>query len=220
MISLPESFPNRNRLIVWLCLLQVVHAFRFCFVPGHAEKDDLVSGCRVCVKRALRHLVGNQCPFKDHSAISNDLFCFLARHRLGSRLISPPAIKQVAERIFRRLHASFLQEQWAHPSSLHLVGFAFAVENVSRFSDAFAFALLRLFATADVGAGHVAAGNFLFGRSDRFFLDLGHFQVSLGHVGGNTKLRIGLFYSRRLHVKTSIILGISDGQVHLSTGRS
>ena len=67
------------------------------------------------------------------------------------------------------------------------MGSAFAIENdVSGFTDAFSFAALRLFAAADVGASLIAAGNLLFGRSDRFFLIFSHFQVSLGSVRGNT----------------------------------
>jgi hypothetical protein len=48
------------------------------------------------------------------------------------------------------------------------MGSAFAIEKVSRLSGAFAFASLGLFATADVGANLVAAGDLLFGSSDRF----------------------------------------------------
>ena len=149
-----------------MCFLQIGHAFCFCFVPGHAEKHNLVGGCHVCVKRVLRHLAGNQCPFKDHAAIGDELIRLLACHLSGSRLISPPRIEQVAENIFRRrLHARFLQKR-AHPNSLHLVISAFAVEDVSRLSGAFCLAPLRFFATADVGADHVAADSLLLGSGD------------------------------------------------------
>jgi len=65
-------------------------------------------------------------------------------------------------------------------SSLHLVGSAFATEDVSQFSGAFTFTLSWLFATADVGASLIAADNLFFGRSDRFFLIFRHVQVFLG----------------------------------------
>jgi hypothetical protein len=62
---------------------------------------------------------------------------------------------------------------------------ALAVENVSWFSDAFAFATMWLAAAADVGANLIASDNFLLGRSDWFLLDFRHFQVSLGQGQGN-----------------------------------
>jgi hypothetical protein len=69
------------------------------------------------------------------------------------------------------------------------MGSAFAIENVPRFAGAFSFAPLRLFATADVGANLIAAGNLLFRRydrrSDRYFLLFRHFHVSVGSVRVN-----------------------------------
>jgi hypothetical protein len=50
---------------------------------------------------------------------------------------------------------SSTEQQW------HLMGFAFAIENVPRFSGASGFTPMRLFATTDVGANLVAAGNLL-----------------------------------------------------------
>jgi hypothetical protein len=56
---------------------------------------------------------------------------------------------------------------------------AFAIENVARFSTAFALTPLRLFATADVRADLIAAHDFLFGCGDRFFFDdFSHLQAS------------------------------------------
>jgi hypothetical protein len=72
------------------------------------------------------------------------------------------------------------------PRSLHLMGSAFAIEKVPRFSGAFTLTPLWLFATADVGADLIAAGNPLFGSSERFCLSFGHFHVSLGSVRVNT----------------------------------
>lgn len=68
-------------------------------------------------------------------------------------------------------------------SLLHLMASALAIENVSRFSGAFAFATTWLIAAADVGANLVAADDLLFWRSDRFLLDFSHFHGSLGGVG-------------------------------------
>jgi hypothetical protein len=65
------------------------------------------------------------------------------------------------------------------------MGSAFAIEDMSRFSGAFTLALSWLFATADVGTSLVAAGNLLFGRSDRGFLVFRHLHVSLGSVTVN-----------------------------------
>lgn len=59
---------------------------------------------------------------------------------------------------------------------LHFVGSAFAIEDVPRFSAAFAFAPLWFLAAAYVGADPVAADNLLFGRSHGFFLLVRHFQ--------------------------------------------
>jgi hypothetical protein len=60
--------------------------------------------------------------------------------------------------------------------SLHLMGFAFAIEDVSRFSAAFVFASMWLTAAADVGANLIATGNLLFGNNiDSCFLDFRHF---------------------------------------------
>jgi hypothetical protein len=73
-------------------------------------------------------------------------------------------------------------------ASLHLVGPAFAVEDVSRFSDASVLAPLRIFAAADIGANLLAANDLLFGRSDGLFLLVRHFQLSciqLGASGSN-----------------------------------
>jgi hypothetical protein len=61
-------------------------------------------------------------------------------------------------------------------SSLHLMRFAFAIEDVSRFSAAFIFAPCI---SAAVGANLVAADNLLLERSDKLFLSLCHFQVPL-----------------------------------------
>jgi hypothetical protein len=72
---------------------------------------------------------------------------------------------------------------------------AFTVENVSRFSGAFAFAPLRLFGTADVNASFIAADNLLFWRSDRFFQNVSHFEVSLGAVRATMGSNVKLFYS-------------------------
>jgi hypothetical protein len=66
------------------------------------------------------------------------------------------------------------------------MGSAFAIEKVPRFSGAFTLTPLWLFATADVGADLIAAGNPLFGSSERFCLSFGHFHVSLGSVRVNT----------------------------------
>ena len=63
------------------------------------------------------------------------------------------------------------------------MGSAFAIENVSWFSGAFAFAPLRLFGAANVGASLIATDNLLFGRNDGFFENVSHFQVSLGQFG-------------------------------------
>jgi hypothetical protein len=63
--------------------------------------------------------------------------------------------------------------------------FAFAIENVARFSGAFAFAPVWLVAAAaDVGADLVAADTLLFGRNDTFFLSFCHFQASFGENSG------------------------------------
>jgi hypothetical protein len=56
--------------------------------------------------------------------------------------------------------------------------FAFAIEDVSRFSAAF---VLTSCICAAVGASLVASDNLLFGRNDTFFLSFCHFQVSLVH---------------------------------------
>jgi hypothetical protein len=53
---------------------------------------------------------------------------------------------------------------------LHFVRSALAIENVSRFSGAFALALSWLFAAAYVRAGLFAPNDFLFWCSDRLFL--------------------------------------------------
>jgi hypothetical protein len=58
--------------------------------------------------------------------------------------------------------------------SLHFVGSALAVENVSGFLGAFALAPLRLFTAPDVSANLVAADNLLLGHCDDFF---GHCQT-------------------------------------------
>jgi hypothetical protein len=60
-------------------------------------------------------------------------------------------------------------------SSLHLVSSAFAVENMSRFSGAFPFTPLWIFAAADEGANLVAANSLLF-RRNNFFLSVSHCQ--------------------------------------------
>jgi hypothetical protein len=66
--------------------------------------------------------------------------------------------------------------------SLHFVDFAFAIENVARFSGAFAFAPVWLVAAAeDVGANLAAADNLLLGRSGRFLLIFCHYHDSLVH---------------------------------------
>jgi hypothetical protein len=70
-------------------------------------------------------------------------------------------------------------------SSLHVMGLAFAVENVPRFSGASALAPLRFSTTADVRANLVAADDLFFGSSDRFFLSFRHFRGSLSSVRGN-----------------------------------
>jgi hypothetical protein len=57
---------------------------------------------------------------------------------------------------------------------------AFAVEKMSRFSGAFCFTALWLFATPQVGARFIAAGYLLFGYSDWYFLFFRHFQFSPG----------------------------------------
>jgi hypothetical protein len=56
---------------------------------------------------------------------------------------------------------------------------AFAIENVARFSGAFAFALVWLVAAANVNASLIATDNLLFGRNDMFLLSFCHFQVPL-----------------------------------------
>ena len=68
--------------------------------------------------------------------------------------------------------------------SLHLMGSAFAVENVSWLTAAFAFAPLRLFVAADVGADLIAAENLLFGCCDSVFQNFSHFFGFLGGVLG------------------------------------
>jgi hypothetical protein len=74
------------------------------------------------------------------------------------------------------------------------VNSALAVEDVSRFSGAFAFAPLWLFATADVSADFIAADDLLFRRNDNFFLIFRHFQVSLGSLQDDTGSNIDLSY--------------------------
>ena len=63
-------------------------------------------------------------------------------------------------------------------SSLHFMRAAFAIENVSRLSDAFTFASLGLLAAADVGANLIAAGDLhFFWRGDNGLLWIfGHFK--------------------------------------------
>ena len=61
------------------------------------------------------------------------------------------------------------------------MGSAFAVEDMSWLTAAFAFAPLRLFVAADVGANLIAADNLLFGRWDWVFQNFSHFH-SLGAV--------------------------------------
>jgi hypothetical protein len=62
---------------------------------------------------------------------------------------------------------------------------AFAVEEMPWLSGASVLAPVRLFAGTDVGANLVAAGNLLFGSSDRFFLIFRHFHGSLSSARGN-----------------------------------
>jgi hypothetical protein len=56
---------------------------------------------------------------------------------------------------------------------------AFAIEDVARFSGAFAFAPVRVDATPGVGADLVAADDLLLERNDTFLLSFCHFQVPL-----------------------------------------
>ena len=63
------------------------------------------------------------------------------------------------------------------------MGSAFAIDNVSRLSDAF---ILAPCVFAKVFANLIAADNLLFGRSDRFLQFFGHFEVSLGSVRGKS----------------------------------
>jgi hypothetical protein len=72
--------------------------------------------------------------------------------------------------------------------SLHFVGFAFAIENVSRFFDAFVLTPLRVIATADVGANLVTASNSLSGCSHWRFLIFSHYQVPLSCVRVNIEI--------------------------------
>src|ERR1051325_408997 len=72
--------------------------------------------------------------------------------------------------------------------SLHFVGFAFAIENMPRFTDAFVFTRFRLFRPADVGANLVATGNLLFRRNNRLFLSFSHFHVPLRSVRDNNEI--------------------------------
>lgn len=67
------------------------------------------------------------------------------------------------------------------------MGATFAIEDMSWLACTFAFAALRLFAAADVGANLVTADNLYFFRFDdnRFFLFFRHFQDSLGQVRGD-----------------------------------
>ena len=68
------------------------------------------------------------------------------------------------------------------------MGFAFAIENVPRFSGASGFTPMRLFATTDVGANLVAAGNLLLRRNNRLFLSFSHFHVPLRSVRVNNEI--------------------------------
>jgi hypothetical protein len=61
---------------------------------------------------------------------------------------------------------------------------AFAIEDVARFSGAFAFAPVRVDATPGVGADLVAADDLLLGRNNTFFLSFCHFHVSIGESSG------------------------------------
>jgi hypothetical protein len=63
-------------------------------------------------------------------------------------------------------------------SSLHLVGSAFAIEKMSRFSGAFSFTSHWFFATTDERANLIATDSLLFGRNN-FFLSISHFQTPL-----------------------------------------
>ena len=68
---------------------------------------------------------------------------------------------------------------------LHLMGSAFAIENVSWLTGAFAFAPLRLFIAANVGAKLIAADNLLFGCWDWVFQNFSHFHsLGAGRIGG------------------------------------
>jgi len=59
------------------------------------------------------------------------------------------------------------------------MGSAFAIEEVTRLAAAFALALMRLAAAVNVGAGFVAADDFLLGRSRWRFRFFGHIKFSL-----------------------------------------
>ena len=66
--------------------------------------------------------------------------------------------------------------------SLHLVGPAFAIEDVSRLPAAFA---LAPGIPADEFANLVAADNLLLGRNSRVFHNFSHLEVSLGAIQVN-----------------------------------
>jgi len=62
-------------------------------------------------------------------------------------------------------------------NSLHFMVSAFAIQKVSRFARAFAFAPLGFFASADIGADFRTADDFLFHGADELFLVFRHFQI-------------------------------------------
>jgi hypothetical protein len=62
---------------------------------------------------------------------------------------------------------------------------ALAIENVSRFSGAFAFAPMRLITAADVGANLSAANDLLLRSNNKVFHNFSHLEVSLRAIQVN-----------------------------------
>jgi hypothetical protein len=67
---------------------------------------------------------------------------------------------------------------------------AFAIEEVTRLAGAFALTLMRLAAAVNVGAGFVAADDFLLGRGRWRFRFFGHIKFSLKAMGQPERLTL------------------------------